>query len=143
MKKMFLDNYSSKPMKKLLLPLVTLFLVACQINNTAKEASPETVARKFYDAVFKGDIELVKKLFYIDPKWQDQKEEIYSSLSKELIEPVQEAYTYKGVSFSVPDYNDDKTKVSYKTVLITQNGEEKIDDTVLHKTAEGWKVEMR
>lgn len=131
--------------KSTLIVLIALLanIMACSNSNRLSSSpSPQDIAEQFYNAVFSGNVQEVENLMYIPPEWASEKPEIVKQIP-EQISMLQSYFDYKGVVFGPALANDEKSIIRFPTTLKTSDGDSKIDDTKLHKTPEGWKVEFR
>lgn len=123
--------------------LTAALLIACSSSN-----SPQKVAETYINAVLANDIDGLMATLDIPASTHDEQDALVrGKLSMMLAESSTRAISFGGVkdvSYSEPEYNDDKT---YATLIATIRYKQadapvKRENISLAKTADGWKVSL-
>lgn len=123
--------------------LTAALLIACSANS-----SPEKVAQNYITAVLANDIDGVMDTLYIPADAvEGQDSLVRGKLTMLLAETSTRAISLGGVkdiSYSKPEYNDDKTRAHIIATIRYKkdSASEKRENISMVKTDDGWKVSL-
>lgn len=123
--------------------LTAALLIACSASS-----SPEKVAQNYINAVLSNDIDGVMDTLYIPADAvEGQDSLVRGKLTMLLAETSTRAISLGGVkdiSYSKPEYNDDKTRANLVATIRYKkaSASEKRENISMVKTDDGWKVSL-